>query len=348
MRVAFVLPAPARVPQGGAAVVYRHADGLAARGHDVVVIAPRRGRGVVQVLRSGVVAARDALHGVRGALPLAPASAAVLEPDVLGDVDLGVFDAVIATGHQTAQPVHQRAKERGVYFLQGDERHLSETAEATWHLPLVRIAVSDWVAGLVRARGLPVLGVVPNAADPGDWGVDTEPADRARTVIALYHRHAVKGPATLIAALRGLRDRVPDLAATVVSARPPNHRLPHWVDVVVRPSRPDLRALYNRSAVCLHTSVSEGWGLVPMEAAACGCAVVATASRGPREFLTPPESMAEVPVGDVDGLVRESERLLCDPAGRARQAWAGHRSVGRFDWDRSTATFEDLLVRSRP
>lgn len=347
MRIAFVLPAPARVPMGGVSVVMRHAEGLAGRGHEVSVIAPRRAPGLWPRVREWAVVARDALHGVLGEGPRTTRVTS-MEPPTLGAVDLDVYDAVIATGHQTAPWVADTQHRNAFYFLQGDERALSERAEATWRLPLRRVAVAAWLADVLREAGHPVEGVVPNAVDPDEWFVTTPQADRSARVIAMYHRHPVKGPEVLIEALRDLRRRRPEVTASVVAARPPSHRLPEWVDLSIRPARDELRALYNRAAVCLHTSRVEGWGLVPMEAAACGCAVVATASRGPREFLTPGRSMVEVPVGDARGLAEAAARVLSDVPLRTRLAEAARASVASFSWSASTDRLEALLTSPAP
>ena len=382
MRVLFVLPAPVRIPMGGAAVVYRHAAGLVARGHEVTVAAPKSGGGAAGLARRAAVWARDRAHGVGSAPYLQVDGVRTVEPATWRGIAAADFDAVIATGWQTASWVATLAGSRprphparalgtaqsvrresgagrggapggagggvgrrpvGLYFLQHDERYLDPAAEDTWRLGLVNVAVAGWLADAVRAHGAPVAGVVPNAVDPGDVGVDRPLADRERRVVALYHRLPVKGPGTLVTALEALRERVADVGADVVSARPPSHRLPSWVDLHVRPPRPALRALYNRAAVCLHTARLEGWGLVPMEAAACGCAVVATASRGPSEYLRAGRSMREVPVGDADGLAREAADLLDHPARRAVLAEAALADVARFSWDDSTDRFEALI-----
>ena len=382
MRLLFVLPAPVRIPMGGAAVVYRHAAGLAERGHDVTVAAPRSAGGAVGLARWAAVWARDRLHGV-GTEPYHEIEGVrTVEPSSPAALGASACDAVIATGWQTApwvaalttarpaasggvgevggsppRPADEDepgvsprparyAEERGgvgLYFIQHDERHLSARAEATWHLPLVRVAVAGWIAEVVAAHGAPVRGVVPNAVDPADFALDQPLDARPRRVVALYHRLPVKGPDTLVGALEALRERVPDVGADVVSARPPSHRLPDWVDLHVRPPRPALRALYNGAAVCLHTSRLEGWGLVPMEAAACGCAVVATASRGVAEFLRAGRSVVEVPVGDAGALAREAADLLLHPARRVAVARAGVEDVARFSWADSTGRFEALI-----
>lgn len=348
MRITFVLPAPVRIPMGGAAVVYRHAAGLVRRGHSVTVVAPRTGAGgLVGRARALAVRLRDRHHGV-GQTPYYEARGVeTLEVDAAGSVSFPTGDAVIATGFQTAPWVHAltRGKGRKVYFLQHDERHLTPRAESTWSLPLTRIAVARWVAETIESAGFPVLGVVPNAVDPADFGLDAPLSGRGPRVVALYHRLPSKGPETLVDALVEMRHIRGDIEADVIAARPPSHALPAWVRVHVRPEHGALRALYNRASVVLHTSRLEGWGLVPMEAAACGCAVVATASRGVAEFLRAGHSMAEVPVGNSGALAEATVALLDDPDARIRMARTGIADVARFSWDASTDTFEALLTQ---
>lgn len=349
MRVLFVLPAPVRIPMGGAAVVYRHAEGLAARGHEVTVAAPRRGEGLRGLLLRAAVRVRDHVHGV-GSEPLFQGEGVrTLEVSSPTRLEALASEAVIATGFQTAPWVHRlTAGTQNVpfYFLQHDERHLNPSAEATWHLPFTRVAVAQWIAEVVEAHGAPVAAVVPNAVAPLDFGLDRPLEQREGRVIALYHRLPVKGPETLIEALDHLRALVPHVRADVIAARPPSHRFPVWVDLHVRPEQDVLRRLYNRAAVCLHTSRLEGWGLVPMEAAACGCAVVATESRGVAEFLHDGRSMVQVPVGDAVAVAERTARLLQNSQERVALAQAAVADVGRFSWEASTDRLEAVLQQA--
>lgn len=327
--------------------MYRHAAGLAARGHAVSVVAPRQGAGGLAArARSVAVAARDRLHGVAAVPYYVAAGVETRDVERIGDETGLSGDAVIATGHQTAPWVASLPAGAGekVYFVQHDERHLTPAAEATWHLPLARIAVARWIADLLAEAGAPARGVVPNAVDPADFACDEPLAGRGPRLVALYHRLPSKGPDTLIEALAAIRRARPDAVADVIAARPPSHALPPWVRVHVRPDVRTLRGLYNRASVVLHTSRLEGWGLVPMEAAACGCAVVATASRGPAEYLRAGTSMVEVPVGDAAAVARETLRLFSDAAARIALADAARADVSRFSWDASTDTFERLLT----
>ena len=335
MRVTFVLPAPVRIPMGGPQVVYRHAEGLVARGHRVSVVCPPPG-----LARRAAVWVRDRAHGA-GTRPYYAAPGV----ETLEGASVPDGDAVVATGWQTVARVATLPPSNGVgfYLLQHDERVMNPRAGETWAAPLHRIAVAAWIAAEVEQAGAPVLGVVPNAVDPARWAVDLPLDRRPRRVVALYHRHESKGPDVLVKALAQLVGW--GVAADVVSARRPSHRLPRGVRLHLRPSPVALRALYNGAAVVLHTSRLEGWGLVPMEAAACGCAVVATASRGVDEFLRAGHSMVQVPVGDAAAVAHAARELLVDDARRLRLAEAARADVSRFSWWESTDRLEALLLK---
>ncbi|MEM6328197.1 MAG: glycosyltransferase family 4 protein [Bacteroidota bacterium] len=330
---------------GGVAVVMRHADALAVRGHEVSVIEPTRPAGA---LRAVAVSARDRLHGVSGQRAHVAAHARVRRVRQVDTASVGTQDVVVATGYQTVPWVEalSRGCGRPVLFAQHDERVLNpRQSHRWWNTTMPRIAVSEWLCARLGDAGKPCLGVVPNAIDPSRFHVTSPLESRPEAVIALYHRHPAKGPETLVSALREIRSQRPAARPTVVSSRRPSHRLPEGVRILLRPSRDELVADLNRSSIVLHTAQLEGWGLFPMEAAACGCAVVATASLGPREYLRPDVSMVEVPVGDGEAIGREAVRLLAEPDRRIPLATSAVADVARFSWEASHDRFEQFLDR---
>lgn len=346
MRITFVLPGPIRIPVGGAKVVYEHARGLAARGHEVHVVGPTRERaGVRAWVWERAVRARDRLHGVPDApyyaasgvqTHVVPTASAAWVPDA---------DAVIATGIQTASWVRDLPTSKGTkgYFIQHEETFLDPAALDTWHYPFVRITCARWLARRVEEEGEAVAGVVPNAIDPSEFFIERPVERRPLRVVALYHRLPVKGPDVLIEALERLKAALPAVEADVFAARRPGRRLPGWVRVHVRPDVEALRALYNGAAVFIHPSRGEGWPLVPMEAAACGCAVAASANEGISEYLTYGATMRAVPVGDGAALAEAAFGLLRHPTERIRLARAAGEAVARYRWPALTAHFEALL-----
>ena len=348
MRIAFVLPAPIRVPVGGAAVVYRHAAGLVQRGHDVAVVAPRATtQGLVGVAKRLAVDMRDRLHGVAGASAYKVEGVETREVDRVSSASIPLSEAVIATGFQVMDSVLNLPHTWGrkVQFVQGDETFVDPDARAAWRLPFARIACAPWLADAIRSEGGTCLGVVPNAADPSFFACDAE-APRPPRVLALYHRHPVKGPDVLVEALTRLQALRPDVRADVFCARPPSHRLPSFVTVHVRPSPDTLAALYASAAVFLHTSRSEGWPLTPLEAAASGCAVVATRNPGIEGVLECGVSMRCVPTEDAGALAVEAAALLGSPDDRRCLGLAARARAAEFEWTSLTDRFEALLVRA--
>jgi glycosyltransferase involved in cell wall biosynthesis len=97
-----------------------------------------------------------------------------------------------------------------------------------------------------------------------------------------------------------------------------------------------LLGLYADCDVLALPSRNEGWGLVLMEAMACGKPVVATRVGGIPELVRNRTEGILVEAGDVKGIADSITRLLKDPALRDRMGRAGRRRVRDFSWD-STA-----------
>ncbi|NYD78162.1 glycosyltransferase [Arthrobacter cupressi] len=85
----------------------------------------------------------------------------------------------------------------------------------------------------------------------------------------------------------------------------------------------------------------EPFGIVPLEAMACGVPVVAAAVGGLRETVVHQETGLHVPPHDPEAIADAVARLLADPALRARMGSAGtRRARSRYSWDRVAADTE--------
>lgn len=103
-----------------------------------------------------------------------------------------------------------------------------------------------------------------------------------------------------------------------------------------------LAELYERATACIFTAPNEDWGIVPLEAMACGTPVLAVNSGGPREsvmhgetgWLLPPQPRAF------------AEQMQVVAASHEDMAWmrrACRRHVQRYDWDRFVRRIDDLM-----
>ncbi len=94
-----------------------------------------------------------------------------------------------------------------------------------------------------------------------------------------------------------------------------------------------LHALYRVADVCVVPSLYEPFGLVPLEAMACGCACIVADTGGLREIVPSDGSVGlRFRAGDSRSLRANLERLLSDDSLRAGLAAQAREYVGRFDW----------------
>jgi starch synthase len=128
----------------------------------------------------------------------------------------------------------------------------------------------------------------------------------------------------------------------------------HWIEEML--PRADVVQLLSHANAFVCPSVYEPFGLINLEAMACGLPVVATAVGGIPEIVVDGETGHLVPVPDNpseaaalgQALAESLNRLLADPQEARRMGDAGRRRVlERFTWDavaRQTAELYSFLV----
>ena len=97
--------------------------------------------------------------------------------------------------------------------------------------------------------------------------------------------------------------------------------------------------------VAVYPSPKEGWGIVNIEAAACGTPVVASDSPGLRESVRDGISGYLVPHEDVEAWTERLAALLSDPAAADRMKEGCVAHAARFSWDRAASETETHLRR---
>ena len=115
------------------------------------------------------------------------------------------------------------------------------------------------------------------------------------------------------------------------------------VDFVGGVTRDEVPALMRASDVVVTVPWYEPFGIVPVEAMACGRPLVGSAVGGLLDTVVPGETGELVAPRDPRGLADALRRLLADPERRAAYGAAGRRrALALYDWDRVVARTDEV------
>ncbi len=127
-----------------------------------------------------------------------------------------------------------------------------------------------------------------------------------------------------------------------------DHRMEDNVMFVGSRDQTQLALYYAAADVCAVPSLTESFGLVALEAMACGTPVVGTRVGGLQTLIEDGESGILVPAGDYDALADSIAQVLTDHRLRMHLAHGARDRAERFTWrsvgDRITALYDDVLA----
>ena len=223
---------------------------------------------------------------------------------------------------------------------------------------------TDEVGELVRlgaARNR--ITVVPSGVDVDQFSPDgpaAERGDRPR-VLCIGRLVPRKGFDTVLRALVGVPEAELIIAggpaADALAGDPEAARLTRLAErfgvadrvrLVGAVARPDVPALLRSADLVVCTPWYEPFGIVPLEAMACGVPVVASAVGGFLDTVVAGATGTLVPPRRPDRLAAAMRRLLAEPFWREAYGTAGvDRARSRYSWDRiaaaTLAVYADLL-----
>jgi glycosyltransferase involved in cell wall biosynthesis len=324
---------------GGVRAILTHADRLAARGHEVTLVVPARRR-LTARWRNLFQRVPDWMPGLRARVQWVPG----WTPDRLPD-----GDALIATAWQSADRVAAAPARCGAkfYFIQHYEslyHGMAAQVDATYRLPLKKIVISTWLADIMATRFSSPVDVIVTPVDPVLFHpVPVEADDGRLRILMLHHPYAWKGVPDGIEAVARVKRQHPAVVLVGFGTKsPPRRRC--YDEFFENLPQERLAWLYSRCPIYCCPSWDEGLGMPPMEAMACGAALCTYDNGGCRDYALDGRTAVVVPRRNVEALARALARLIEDPALRERIAREGREFVvTRFDWERATERFEELL-----
>jgi glycosyltransferase involved in cell wall biosynthesis len=267
-------------------------------------------------------------------------------------------DAVIAGYWDMAEDAMRVRAPLKYHFAQGDfdifeygglSAEMRSIVSEAYTLPLKIVTVSS----LMQRKISELFGrksvVVPNAVDDGVFHAAGRAGGRLPLRILLVGNDAAafKGLAAVAGALLRLRDK-----GYVFEV--------HWITPVklsgdyaaigvrehVAPPQAEIGELYRASDIYICGSYYESFALPPLEAMACGAAVVTSDNGGVREYAEDGVNCLMFAPGNAEQLTEKLARLMEDGELRARLAAAGPETAKRFSWRRSVGLLERELRAS--
>jgi glycosyltransferase involved in cell wall biosynthesis len=239
-----------------------------------------------------------------------------------------------------------------VQLIQGDDRVLGQPHDrvlAVWRLPSIRVAVSGWIAQIIRQdSGVGDIHVIRNPVDTAFFDSPVRPKNERPVLGYIFSPHECKGSDTAAEVIERVRREIPNLNVVCFGSIRPRFngvRPPDGVKFIHRPAQRTIPSLYASCDVWLSTSRSEGSCLPPQEAMACRTPAVMT-SVG--DLSTPGmfgNGGVVVPIGDVDALVDKTLHVLrLDARAWAAMSQESWSAIRRWSWDQATDAMEKILA----
>ena len=212
------------------------------------------------------------------------------------------------------------------------------------------IAISEWTKNMLIKLGAPAdrVWVVKPGVDHNIYkpGVKSDKP----MVLWLNRLVAYKNPDHAVEIFALVKKRIPNAKFVLAGdgpERPKIVALARDLGVEVTfTGRINLQKkveLLQKAWVCLYTSDVEGWGLVAIEAAACGTPCIVYATGGLTEAVIHGKTGFHVSPGDKRSVADRIVEVLLDENLRSYLSRNAIEYSRKFDWDKSAREFEEAL-----
>ncbi|WP_302013830.1 glycosyltransferase family 4 protein [uncultured Akkermansia sp.] len=197
-------------------------------------------------------------------------------------------------------------------------------------------------------KGRKGVHVIPN---PCVWSPEKASSLDQPRVVAIGRLVPVKGFDLLIRAWEKVAAVHPDWELEIWGDGPERELLGRLIrekglegKVLLRGATADVREKLLQSSMLVFSSLFEGFGMVLVEAMACGVPCVAfECPCGPRDVISPEKDGLLVPPGNTEELARAIIRLVEHPEERSRMGKAARRKAARYGLDAVCTAWMDLF-----
>jgi len=262
-------------------------------------------------------------------------------------------DVVFATAYRTAYWVNALSDSKGekYYYIQhyevwGDAR--KEDVDATWKMPLKKIVIAPWLKELGEEKfGERIYGLIPDGINR-DLFFNRAKVFHDPVVLGMIYRENLewKGMDDGFRAIDIVREKYPQVRVLILGDGR-NPKIPAYAEYRVGKRQRRVREFYSDCDIFIFPSWYEGFGLPPMEAMACKCAVASTDVGAVGHYGIDGRTVLLSQPRDPEALAANICRLIQDRALLRKISFAGHEHISRFTWERAAEQLVGVLKSQR-
>jgi len=216
----------------------------------------------------------------------------------------------------------------------------------TYKLPFKKVTTSLWLKELIENKlGEKVEGAIGIGNNFDTFSLDNfenKQKNSQKTILMPWRRIKWKGDEDGIKALKIVKKEFPEIEVAFFDTKR-DEIIPEWVNFYSNPSQKELKNLYLKADIFLMPSWVEGWSSPPMEAMACGAALVATKVGGIPEYTISGENAMIMKPKNPEMIAEAIIELLKNEDKRYNIAKAGHKYIQQFNWDGVVNKLENIL-----
>lgn len=326
-----VIPVLSLEQGGGARFLYQLANALVDLGHVVEFVMPYSGA-LCWPVRAKVTRVKE----------LTPA--AIPEADV-----------ILPNFYRTVLPAWQSQKGRVIRLSLVYEPLCIpdvEVSKATYAIPTPIITISQWQRQIIRTH----LGLDSTVISAGVDSAYFHPSPKLSTqtgrknifYIMRGAGYTWKGNHDFLQACATLKTRLPDFDVYIVSPERASVSTPFPFTTMTASTDREMGQLYAQADLFVYASYCEAFGLPPLEAMACGTAVVTTDCGGNRDYVRNGENCLVIPPSDMTSMTEAMLQLLTNDTERQHLATAGYLFTRPWTWHRTAEQLLGVVSGSYP
>lgn len=344
------MPFKARRPAGGFRVMYEYANRLSDLGYDVHITYPLKTKYMEYRLPYIMRFILSYVEGFRTSKWFD------FRPDIsmsyvnsINDKNVINSDIVIATWWTTAVEMGSLSEKKGykINFIQGYENWTGHEVElhSSYNMTNVtNIVVASYLKEVVSEYTDNPIILIPNAIDKERYRILNPIKDRnSLTVCMLYSIQEIKGSTYGLEALYKVREKYTGLKVDLFGICPAPDNLPDWITFYRDPK--DLSLIYNKNAIFISNSLTEGMALTPMEAMFCGCATILTDIQGHAEYGKDNDTTLLYTPKDSNELFEKIVYLIENNEQRISLAERGNHFIQQFSWDVAVDKMDGVIKK---